>query len=467
MKESAPFQLSTDVARVEVNQSRQVLLPLSLARRNGFDGDVPMTLVGATPGSLDLQIKAFPKGKSAELVRFFVPRLSRPGMVTLYWKTQAQVAYRRNLFAEERAKTEQAAAAKEAAEAVAAAKNAQGDLDLATKNHGRCAETLKVAKARLATAQLALSHAAESAKAALDHRAKLELSRFEAAAVVEAAAKVADFARKSADEALGAAKSASETTKVQAELKAAAAAKVAIQARKTADDAVAAAKSSVVALAAADRTLADLRTAAKKSPADAQAARKSVAEAEVAMVSAVRAREKAAARVTVTTAKSQATAALKSAADQKLAQATKAAAPQNLSDFAPSTPILLYVKPAPIDLKAVVPNGGSLKTGGQISVKVNVRRRSGFTGPVTIGLPLPPGVTGIKAKPLTLPANKTDGVVAITADATATPGSLANMVLRAQMDYQGTAEVDAPISLKVVPQPVARRTEEKSTVKKN
>jgi len=41
------------------------------------------------------------------------------------------------------------------------------------------------------------------------------------------------------------------------------------------------------------------------------------------------------------------------------------------------------------------------------------------------------------------------------------------MVLRAQMDYQGTAEVDAPISLKVVPQPVARRTEEKSTVKKN
>ena len=84
-------------------------------------------------------------------------------------------------------------------------------------------------------------------------------------------------------------------------------------------------------------------------------------------------------------------------------------------------------------------------------MKVNVRRRSGFAGPVSIGLPLPPGVAGIKAKPLTIPANKNDGVVAITADATATPGPLANMVLRAQMDFQGTAEVDAPISLKVVP----------------
>jgi hypothetical protein len=467
MKESAPFQLSTDVARVDVNQGRQVLLPLSLARRNGFDGDLPMTLVGATPGSLDLQIKSFPKGKSAEMVRFFVPRLTRPGTVTLYWKTQAQVAYRRNLFAEERAKTEQAAAAKEAAEAVAAAKNAQADLDLATKNHGRCAETLKVAKARLATAQRELSRATESVRSALEHRAKLDLATLEAAAVAEAAAKVADFAQRSADEAARAAKSASETTKSQAELKTLAAAKVAVGARKAADEAAAAAKVALDVLAVADRTFADLRTAAKKSPAEAEAARQSVAEAEAANAGAVRAREKAAARVTQTTAKSQGTAALKSAADQKLAQATKTAAPQNLSDFAPSTPFLLTVKPAPIDLKAVVPNGGKLTKGGGISVNVNVRRRAGFTGPVTIGLPLPPGVAGIKAKPLTIPANKNDGVVAITADATATPGPLENMVLRAQMDFQGTAEVDAPIGLKVVPQPAARRAETKSTAMKS
>jgi hypothetical protein len=467
LKESAPFQLSTDIARLEVNQGRQVLLPLSLVRRNGFDGEVPMTLVGATPGSLDLQIKSFPKGKSTELVRLFVPRFERPGTITLYWKTQAAVAYRRNLFAEERAKAEQAATAKVAAAAATAAKNARAELDLTTKADGQCAETLKVAKARLAATQRALSLAAKTAKSALEHRAKLESSRLETAAVAEAATNVADFAQKSADEAAAAAKTASKTARSQAELKAIAAARVAAQARKNATDAAAAAKATLDALAIADRKIVDLQTVAKRSPAEAEAVQRSVSEADASLSAARRAREKAAVHVRETAAKSQAAAALNLAADQKLAQATKAAAPQNLSDFAPSTPILLTVKTAPIDLKAVVPNGGSLKKGGQISVNVNVRRRAGFRGPVTIGVPLPPGVVGIKAKPLTIPANKTDGVLAITADATATSGSLANMVLRAQMDFQGTAEVDAPINLKVLPQPAVRRTDEKSTVKKN
>jgi hypothetical protein len=89
LKESAPFQLTTDVAHIVVNQSRQVLLPLTLVRRDGFDGDVAMTLVGATPDSLNLTIKSFPKGKSSELVRFFVPRTQRPGSLTLRWLTAA------------------------------------------------------------------------------------------------------------------------------------------------------------------------------------------------------------------------------------------------------------------------------------------------------------------------------------------------------------------------------------------
>ena len=44
-------------------------------------------------------------------------------------------------------------------------------------------------------------------------------------------------------------------------------------------------------------------------------------------------------------------------------------------------------------------------------MKIDVKRRKGFTGPVTIGVPLPPGVKGIDAKPLTIPANKNDAVV--------------------------------------------------------
>jgi hypothetical protein len=70
---------------------------------------------------------------------------------------------------------------------------------------------------------------------------------------------------------------------------------------------------------------------------------------------------------------------------------------------------------------------------------------------VTLGLPLPPGVQGIDAKPVTVPAGKASGVLLITAKPNAPQGPLANMVVRALMDFEGKAEVDAPIGLKVVP----------------
>ena len=82
-----------------------------------------------------------------------MPRTERPGTLTLYWKTQAQVAYRRNPFAEERAKAEEAAAAKEAAAAAAVLKTARGELDQAIKKQNQLAETLKTAKSQLGAAK--------------------------------------------------------------------------------------------------------------------------------------------------------------------------------------------------------------------------------------------------------------------------------------------------------------------------
>jgi hypothetical protein len=342
MNEVAPFELSTNVVRVEVNQSRQILLPLTISRRNGFDGDVAMALVGANPDTLGLTLKAFPKGKSAELVRCFIPRNERPGTVTLYWKLQAPVAYRRNLEAFERAKTEQATAAGEASTLAATLKKAQSDLDQASRNLGQPADGLKQAKAKLA--------------------------------------------------------------------------------------------------------------AAAKMPAAARnAALQDVAKLDAALKSATLARQAAAARLAEAAARSKAAAAAKASADRELAEATKASAPQQLVDFPMSTPIMLTVKPAPLELKTNVPGGGSLKKGGQISVKVDLKRRRGFAGPVTLALPLPPGVKGIAAKPITIAASKTFADFVITADASAQSGALANLVIRAEADFQGKAEVDAPISLKIVP----------------
>jgi hypothetical protein len=92
-----------------------------------------------------------------------------------------------------------------------------------------------------------------------------------------------------------------------------------------------------------------------------------------------------------------------------------------------------------------------LKRGSRLDVKVKVRRSRGFRGPVTLGLPLPPGVAGIKADAVTIPAAKTDGVLTIAADKSATQGAIANLVVRGASEFEGHAEVDAPISIKVVP----------------
>ena len=76
-------------------------------------------------------------------------------------------------------------------------------------------------------------------------------------------------------------------------------------------------------------------------------------------------------------------------------------------------------------------------------------RTNGFTGPVTLSLPLPPGVAGLTAAPVVIPADKNEGMLVITAAGDATMGQLANMVVRASMEFNGAASIDQPIALNV------------------
>ncbi len=111
----------------------------------------------------------------------------------------------------------------------------------------------------------------------------------------------------------------------------------------------------------------------------------------------------------------------------------------------------MTVKAAPFEVSASVAKGGKLKRGEQVDVKVKVRRTCAFKGPVTLGLPLPPGVTGIKADAVTMPADKSEAVLRIVAEKTAKPGAIANLVVRGAAQFEGQAEVDAPITLQVNP----------------
>jgi hypothetical protein len=189
----------------------------------------------------------------------------------------------------------------------------------------------------------------------------------------------------------------------------------------------------------------------KKLSAEIQTVKQGLATAETTLKSAAEAKQQAESLAASGLANSKQLAEARKAVDARVAQAKQVAAPKNLTDFAPSTPFILTVKAAPIEVTASVPKGGQLRRGTRLDVKVKVRRSRGFQGPVTVGLPLPPGVGGIKADATTIPADKTDGVLTIAADQSATQGAIANLVVRGTAQFEGKAEVDAPISIKVVP----------------
>ncbi len=450
MKETAPFQLSTDVARLEVNQGRQILLPLKLVRRNGFDGDVTMTLAGLAIGNLNIQNKAFPKGRSEELLRMLVARGTRPGTYAIYWNLQAPVSYRRNIFALERAEREQTAAAKAAADAAAQAKTAGGLKEQATKKLAELTAAIKPLKARATELERTLADAQRRYKSLAENKAKPKSAAInQATALAETTARVADVARKSAEEAEANVQSSSESARPELKARAAAARQLAAELQKSADEAAAKARPAGAAPSGANKqpSLADFT----KLVAESETAHRRLTDAETSLKSATEAKKQADSQAATVQARSQQLAAAKSAADTRLAQAKQTAAPKATTDFPPSTPILLTVKAAPFDVSASVAKGGKLKRGEQVDVKVKVRRTRTFKGPVTVELPLPPGVTGIKADAVTIPAQKSEAVLRIAAEKTAKPGPVANLVVRGAAQFEGQAEVDAPITLQVNP----------------
>jgi hypothetical protein len=444
MKELAPFQLSTEVGRLEVNQGRQILLPLKLMRRNGFDADVGMTLTGLAPGNLNIQNKPFPKGTSDELLRMLVARGTRPGTYAIYWNLQAPVSYRRNVFALERCERDQAAVTKSDVEAAAQAKSLSAARDTAVKKHALCTAPIGPVKSRLAKLEHSLASAQSAEKAS---QAKAHPSGSETLA--ETAARVAEFAQKSAEEAESNAKSASQAARPELEARAAAAKELADELRKTAEGAATTGASGKTSGAAQKERHSPPDV--KPLLAEIQIAKRDLAAAESALKSAAESKKQAESLATAALAKSKQLAEARKAADTRLAQAKQAASPRNLTDFAPSTPFILVVKSAPFEVSATVPNRGQLKRGEKLDVKVRVRRTREFKEPVTLGLPLPPGVTGINAEAVTIPASKTDGVLSVVADKAATQGAIANLVVRGSADFEGKAEVDVPISIKVIP----------------
>ena len=163
MKEPAPLQVTTDLFRVQANQSRQILVPVKVARRNGFDGAVALTVDGL-PNNTNIQVenKSIEKGQAEGLVRLFVNGNAKVGTYTLSLKSQAQVAYSRNAEAAERAKAQLDEAAKAAQAAAEAAKLTAQQRDAAVQKLAEATESAKKAQAAVAEAEKLLAPVLEA-----------------------------------------------------------------------------------------------------------------------------------------------------------------------------------------------------------------------------------------------------------------------------------------------------------------
>jgi hypothetical protein len=432
LKETAPYQLVTDAARFTVNQSSQILLPFTLLKRAGFDNNVNLTFV-APPQNVQVENKPINKGTAEQVYRVFVQNNAPPGTYTLFVQSQSQVSYSRLPEAAAAAAKEKEAADKAAADTAEEAKKAaEGKTAAEKKMADTAAEAKKAADAKTAADKLAADTAA-AAKTATDEKVKADKAATDADAAAKAAVDAAAKAKEELD------KDANNETLKKAKADADALVTKTADEAKTAADAKAAADKKATETAEAAKKAADAKVISDKAAADADAAAKKAAEDKIAA-------DKLAAE---TDQKSKAVAAAKAAADKKATDTANVAKPQNINAFFPGASIVVTIKPGPGTMALAVPNNGAIKRGANLEVKATITRGNGFAGPVNLSLPLPPGVAGLTAAPVTIPADKNEGVLVIQAAGDATTGQLANMVVRASMEFDGQASIDQPIAINV------------------
>ena len=381
IEELSPIQFVTTVHKVEANHSRQILVPVKVTRRNGFELPVNLAFAGQ-PQNAQIEAKAVPKEKTDELLRVFIPPNAPVGTYVMFLTSTAQVSYRKNPGKADRFKAEFTAAEMAATAAAEALKNATTAKDAAVKKATDDAANLK----KTTDAKLA--------------------------------------ADKGLADALAAEKAAAEVLKTAGDNA----------------DAKAAAEKKLTEAQALVKTATDAQAAAEKARAETDAASK-LAEAD---------KVKTEADVKAADDKNKASIAEKTAADTRFKAADTYAKAANIAFNPHSTPIVITVKAAPYTVTAAPADGGSIKQGAKIEVKCEVKRQNGFVGPVTLTLPLPPNVTGVKGEPVTIPAEQSVGSIFVEAAADAPEAQLANMVIRAVSQWEGEAAVDQPVTLKVV-----------------
>lgn len=392
------------------------------------------TAADTAKAATDAKVKEAKATQTAEtLVRVFVPNNVAEGTYTLYMMSQGAVPYSRNPARVGRSKTKQVEAVAALTAATTAAKAAATAATTATNELNAANQALKTAQQQSAAEKTKLTAAQAAEQKATQEKAAADKAVTDAQAKVDAAAKAVVDAKAAADkdkenQDLAKAVQAAEKTKTDSDA-----------ALKTSQDAQKAAADKLTAAQAATKATTESVAAKDKAVTDTQA---DVATKTAAKTAADTAKTAADAKVKEVTA-------AKTAADNELKAATTAAAVKNVNVFAPSTPIVISVRKGGFTLAAAVPDGGNLKRGQKIEIKVTVTRINGFTGPVTVNLASPPGTVGLSSQPVTIAAEEKEATLVVSAAGDATEGAIANLVVRGTADWNGPSSADIAAAIKV------------------
>ncbi|MDA1229838.1 MAG: hypothetical protein O2856_03605 [Planctomycetota bacterium] len=421
MKDEQPFSIIVDAMNAEYSQDQQLLVPIHIVKRNGFDGKVDLSFYGM-PGEIDAPNVAIEPGKDSVVARVYFSEKAPPSTTTVLVQGTSAVPYRRNPWQADRAKAVVTAAEASVVTQQTAVTTADAGLKEAQQKVVTLTEQVATITAELATyAAQQLKLRDDFAKSVAEQQASIEgLAKIQAQlATVNAGA------NSSADEI---------NVAIQAVKEASAAAVEAAKKLDTLNKGAGELAKQVAATREMEATKTKEKAAAETEVVNKT---KEVETAQAALIAAQKAVE------TATIAKT--------AADEALKKAEEASKANNVNVRVISEPLVITIHATPAKLTAAVPDAGAIKRGVAVAVKVTIVRKNSFAANLKLSLVLPDGIIGLAAEAVEVAADQTEGTLTITAAADAPVGDFANVVIRATGDFNGrVASTDVPVAFKVV-----------------
>ncbi len=421
MKDEEPFSIIVDAINAEFSQDQQLLVPVRIVKRNGFDGKVDLSFYGL-PGEVEAPNVAIEPGKDSVVARVYFKENAPPSTNTILVQGTSAVPYRRNPWQADRAKAKVTEAEAVVAEQQTLVAKTDASLKDAQQKVVTLTEQVKTITSDLATYAAQQQKLLEDfAKAVAEQQASIEgLAKVQARL-----ASINTLASSSPDEI-----------------------NVAIQAVK---EASAAADESAAKLNSLNNSAAELAKQVVVTKEMEAAKTKQKADAEAEVVSKAKEVETSQAALAVVQKAVETATQAKAAADEVLKKAEEASKPNNINVRVISEPLVITIHAGPAKLTAAVPDAGAIKRGASMPVKVAVVRKNSFAANLKLALVLPEGVTGLTADTVDVAADQTESTLTITAAADAPLGDFTSVVIRATGDFNGRmASTDVPIAVKVV-----------------